>query len=163
MHRSLLPNFHNPGMPASLTVKYAKPREGRDGEEEGEGKTEKLVRKRERPPTPEPPRYSRRVAADVSEDLKAGGVNFGLALRALRSWLKTGEVSLSHVKEDASRGYSHPEGVGSICSACEDMWSGTHETHTHTHTRIHAFLGLKSSSGHPLPITHTHASGVVNL
>ncbi len=97
---SLLPNFHNPGTPALLTVKYAKPREGREGEEEGDGKAEKLVRKRERPPTPEPPRYSRRVAADVSEDLKAGSVNFGLALRALRHWLKTGEVSLLHMKAD---------------------------------------------------------------
>jgi hypothetical protein len=94
---SLLPNSHNPSAPALLTVKYAKPREGRDGEDEkdADGKpVEKLTRKRERPPTPEPPRYNRRVASDVSDDLKAGSVNFGLALRALRHWLRTGEVSL---------------------------------------------------------------------
>lgn len=51
-------------------------------------------RKRDRSPSPVPqPSYGKRVAHDVSEDLKAGGVNYGLALGVLLHWLRTGEVS----------------------------------------------------------------------
>jgi len=55
---------------------------------------EKFERKRERSPSPEPhPGFNKRVAADVADDLKAGGVNYGLAVGVLLHWLRTGECT----------------------------------------------------------------------
>lgn len=120
---NLIPSQNDIKSPATLSVKYAKPREqdsrpqhdekqaadaasavsGAQGDEfaapdqprvDGGAVPPDGQRKRDRSRSPEVrPPFGKRVAHDVNEDLKAGSVNYGLALGVLHHWLKTGECN----------------------------------------------------------------------
>ena len=121
---NLIPSQSDIKSPATLSVKYAKPREqdyrpqhdekqsadatapGAAGSLDDEAAGPDLAkgdggaappdgqRKRDRSQSPEVrPPFGKRVAHDVNEDLKAGSVNYGLALGVLHHWLKTGECN----------------------------------------------------------------------